>query len=167
MSYPAWQPWTGQNAPSLLASNADRERAVDVLRAGYGEGRLERSEFEKRVERAYGARTVGELALLVADLPQGPMPQPASVPVTFMPMGRPKTNEKAIGAAICGGLVFFTGGLTGIPAIVLGHAARTEIRRSGEGGDGLALAGLVLGWLATAAWAAGLILLLVLAVALV
>ena len=79
MSYPTpWQgpPLPGSGAPSMLASHADRERAVDVLRAGYGEGRLDHPEFEKRVARAYSARTVGELSLLVADLPQGPMPQP-------------------------------------------------------------------------------------------
>ncbi|MFJ5776636.1 DUF1707 and DUF4190 domain-containing protein [Streptomyces sp. NPDC093094] len=167
MSYPAWQPWAGQNPPSLLASTADRERAVDVLRAGYAEGRLERPEFEKRVERAYGARTVGELALLVADLPQGPVPQPAAVPAAFVPVAaRRKTNEKAIGAVICGGLVFFTGGLTGVPAVVLGHLARNEIRQTGDSGDGLALTGLVLGWLATGAWALFLLSLLLLAVAL-
>ncbi|CAM5668274.1 hypothetical protein SALBM217S_07727 [Streptomyces griseoloalbus] len=46
--------------------------------------------------------------------------------------------------------------------MVLGHAARSEIRRSGEAGDGLALTGLVLGWLSTAGWA--LVVLLVIAV---
>ncbi|MFI9153784.1 DUF1707 and DUF4190 domain-containing protein [Streptomyces sp. NPDC053367] len=169
MSYPAWQPWSGQNAPAMLASHADRERAVDVLRAGFGEGRLERAEFEKRVERAYTARTVGELALLVADLPQGPMhPMHAQqTPAVFVPVGRPKTNEKALGAAVCGGLVFFTGGLTGIPAVVLGHAARGEIRRTGEGGDGLALAGLILGWMAVAAWGVAVVSLILMALVLV
>ncbi|GGP90194.1 hypothetical protein GCM10010266_11010 [Streptomyces griseomycini] len=176
-SFPQWQPWQpwqqgqgvpqpwgGQSAPSMLASHADRERAVDVLRAGYGEGRMEHQEFERRVARAYAARTVGELALLVADLPQGPVPQTAgfsaAVPPAFL--ARPRTNEKAIGSAVCGLLCLVTAGLTGIPAVVLGHAARSEIRRSGEAGDGLALTGLVLGWLSTAGWA--LVVLLVIAV---
>nr|WP_210591763.1 DUF1707 and DUF4190 domain-containing protein [Streptomyces sp. GESEQ-35] len=139
----------------MLASHADRERAVDVLRAGYGEGRLEQPEFEKRVARAYTARTVGELALLVADLPLGPVPHPApvtSVPGTFLPM-RPRMNSKAVGSAVCGGMCLVTFGLTGIPAVVLGHAARAEIRRTGDAGDALALTGLVLGWLSTVAWA--------------
>ena len=35
---------------------------------------------------------------------------------------------------------------TSILAIVFGHLARGQIRRTGEKGDGLALAGLVLGW---------------------
>jgi hypothetical protein len=136
----------------MLASHADRERAVDVLRAGYAEGRMEHGEFDKRVARAYAARTVGELAVLVADLPQGPVPHPATVQA-FAPVARARTNGKAVGAALCGLLCVPTFGLTGIPAVVLGHMARSEIRRSGEGGDGLALTGLVLGWLSTAGWA--------------
>jgi hypothetical protein len=158
------QPWSGLGTPGMLASHADRERAVDVLRAGYAEGRLEQPEFEKRVTRAYTARTVGELALLVADLPQGPMPQPVPVtpvPRTFLPVSRPQTNAKAVGSAVCGVLCLVSFGLTGIPAVVLGHAARSEIRRSGEGGDALALTGLVLGWLSTAGWAVLLTLMLV------
>ncbi|MFD5859256.1 DUF1707 and DUF4190 domain-containing protein [Streptomyces chartreusis] len=161
------QPWTGSGTPatsSMLASHADRERAVDVLRAGYGEGRLEQPEFEKRVTRAYTARTVGELALLVADLPQGPMPLPAPVtpvPRTFLPVARPQTNGKAVGSAVCGVLCLVSFGLTGIPAVVLGHAARAEILRTGEGGDALALTGLVFGWVSNAAWAVLLTLMLV------
>jgi hypothetical protein len=38
------------------------------------------------------------------------------------------------------------GPLATIPAIVFGHMARSQIRRTGEQGDGLAVAGLVLGW---------------------
>lgn len=149
------QPWQAQGVPAMLASHADRERAVDVLRAGYGEGRLEHAEFEKRVERAYAARTVGELALLVADLPQGPVPVTrlvAPVPATFLPAPAP-TNGKAVGSMVCGLLTLFTVGLTGIPAVILGHTARTEMQRTGERGEGFAVTGLVLGWLSVAGWA--------------
>lgn len=155
----------------MLASHADRERAVDVLRAGYGEGRMEREEFETRVARACAARTVGELALLVADLPQGPVPQSAgvvAVPGSGGPLpSRSRANGKAVGAAVCGLLCVPTFGLTGIPAVVLGHAARAEIRRSGEAGDGLALTGLVLGWLSTAGWALVVVLLAMVSAAVV
>lgn len=156
VSHAAPQPWGGPSTPSMLASHADRERAVDVLRAGYGEGRMEKAEFDRRVGRAYAARTVGELALLVVDLPQGPVPQAAvvmGVPRTFLPLPRPRTNGKAVGAAVCGLLCLPAFGLTGIPAVILGHSARTEIERTGERGDGLALTGLVLGWLSIAGWA--------------
>ncbi|MFG2419268.1 DUF1707 and DUF4190 domain-containing protein [Streptomyces sp. NPDC048448] len=174
MSYPTpWQPWQGQGqgqgGPSMLASHADRERAVDVLRAGFGEGRLEQAEFEKRVARAYAARTVGELAVLVGDLPQGPVPMTAGpgavVPQTFLPAPRPMTNGKAVGAMVCGLLTVVTLGATGIPAVVLGHSARSEMRRTGESGDGLAMTGLVLGWLSVAGWALFLMLAMIAAVA--
>ncbi|MFI8350839.1 DUF1707 and DUF4190 domain-containing protein [Streptomyces sp. NPDC085596] len=140
----------------MLASHADRERAVDVLRAGFAEGRLEKDEFDRRVGRVYAARTVGELALVVADLPQGPAPYPAPVtpvPQVFLPTPRPAANGKAVGSAVCGLLCLLTAGLTGIPAVVLGHTARAEIRRTGEDGDGLALTGLVMGWLSVGGWA--------------
>lgn len=141
----------------MLAAHADRERAVDVLRAGFAEGRMQQGEYERRVERAYEARTVGELTSLVADLPQGPVVQQSfgrpPVPHTFLPMPPVvPTNGKAIGALSCGIATFFTAGATGIPAVVLGHMARGEIRRTGEQGDGMAVAGLVLGWLSIALW---------------
>ncbi|WP_018543903.1 DUF1707 and DUF4190 domain-containing protein [Streptomyces sp. LaPpAH-108] len=157
-------PVPGSGPSFLLASHADRERTVDVLRAGYGEGRLDKGEFDRRVERAYAARTVGELALVVADLPHGPAAQQTAfgaVPPAFLPPPRPRTNSKAIGAAVCGLLCLLTAGLTGIPAIVLGHTARGEIRRTGEDGDGLALIGLVTGWLSAAGWAVFWLLLIV------
>lgn len=173
MSNPSWQPIPWQqpqgNGPSMLAAHADRERAVDVLKAGFSEGRLPQDEYERRVERAYRARTVGELSLLVADLPQGPSGMQstvmgAPVPRTFMPapLPPPMTNGKAVGSMVCGVLTTMTMGLTGIPAVILGHTARAEIKRTGEGGDGFALAGIILGWLSVAGWAFFLVLIAVL-----
>jgi hypothetical protein len=62
----------GPSVGSMLASNADRERAIDVLRAGFAEGRLTQSEFEDRVSRVRSARTYAQLAELTCDLPVGP-----------------------------------------------------------------------------------------------
>ena len=50
---------------------------------------------------------------------------------------------------ICGIIGTMTLGLTSIPAIILGHTAKRQIRRTGEDGDGQATAGLVLGYLVT------------------
>jgi hypothetical protein len=69
------------------------------------------------------------------------------------PVPPPPTNGKAVGAMVCGVLTTMTMGLTGIPAVILGHTARSEIKRTGEGGEGFALAGLILGWLSVAGWA--------------
>jgi hypothetical protein len=54
---------------SLRASDADRDAVVDRLRVAAGEGRLEPDELEQRVDSALRARTYGELAELLADLP--------------------------------------------------------------------------------------------------
>ena len=57
-----------------------------------------------------------------------------------------KTNALAIASLACGLAQFVIGPLAIIPAIVLGHVARHQIKRTGEQGAGLALAGLILGW---------------------
>jgi hypothetical protein len=62
--------------PSWLASSADRERTVGVLRAGFTEGRLTQDELNDRVAQAYAARTYGQLWALTADLPAGALPYP-------------------------------------------------------------------------------------------
>ena len=135
--------------PGMLAANADRERAIDVLKASFAEGRLTRAEHDDRTARVYAARTYGELGALIADLPAGPLGGPMHYPnVGYPPQqtARPDTNSMAVAALVCGIAELFTMGLTAIPAIVLGHAARRQVRRTGQRGDGMALAGLILGW---------------------
>ena len=62
----------GMSQPSdLRASDADRERAVARLRRHAADGRLTRDELDERCASAYAARTLGELAALVSDLPGG------------------------------------------------------------------------------------------------
>jgi len=131
-------------APGVLAADHDRERAVDVLRAGYAEGRLTKAEHNNRVTRVYAARTYGELGLLIADLPAGPLGGPTGY--LPLPMAKPRLNSAAVAALTCGIGVFLTMGLTGVPAIVLGHSARRQLRENGERGDSMALTGIALGW---------------------
>ena len=57
------------STPDLRASDADRERVVVALRDHAAAGRLEPAELEERLEAALGARTLGELEPLLADLP--------------------------------------------------------------------------------------------------
>ena len=57
-----------------------------------------------------------------------------------------RTNSFAVASLVCGLGQFMVGPLATIPAIVFGYKARNQIRRTGEQGDGLALAGLALGW---------------------
>ncbi|MBB0245838.1 DUF4190 domain-containing protein [Streptomyces alkaliphilus] len=151
----------------MRASDSDRARAEDVLKAGYAEGRLSKHEFDQRMAHVHSATTYGELHHLLADLPQGPSPMPAPAPATFQPAPMPyaparpwspvpapppQTNGSAVGALVCGVLCPFTWGVTSIPAVILGHKARSDVRRTGEKGDGMALAGLILGYLTLAGW---------------
>ena len=53
----------------LRASHADRDRVVELLRVSAGDGRLTAEELDERLELAMTARTYGELARLVSDLP--------------------------------------------------------------------------------------------------
>ncbi|MEW2405301.1 DUF1707 SHOCT-like domain-containing protein [Streptomyces griseoviridis] len=53
----------------LRASDADRDRIADILRDALAEGRLTAEEHAERVEEVYLAKTVGQLDLLVQDLP--------------------------------------------------------------------------------------------------
>lgn len=65
-------PWKPYDKPvparELRASDADRERVVGLLRDAHGDGRLTADEHAERVERAYAARTLGELTAVTADL---------------------------------------------------------------------------------------------------
>jgi hypothetical protein len=64
-----WRPGRDQPAPhELRASDADRENVVRLLREAHGDGRITLDEHGERVERAYAARTLGELAGLTGDL---------------------------------------------------------------------------------------------------
>jgi hypothetical protein len=61
------------------------------------------------------------------------------------PAWRP-TNQLAIASLACAAAQVLIPILTAIPAIILGHMARRQIRMTGENGDGLALAGLIIGY---------------------
>jgi hypothetical protein len=56
----------------LRAAQDDRDRVVEVLRVAAGDGRLTMEELDGRVGAALTARTYGELAALVSDLPAAP-----------------------------------------------------------------------------------------------
>ncbi|MUL42445.1 DUF1707 domain-containing protein [Streptomonospora sp. PA3] len=57
---------------TLRASDADRDRVAELLAAALSEGRLSHDEHSERIDAAYAARTLGELAPLTADLPGAP-----------------------------------------------------------------------------------------------
>jgi hypothetical protein len=60
----------------------------------------------------------------------------------------PPTNGLAIAALVCS-LAGLATCISAPVGAILGHVARKQIRERGEGGDGLALAGIIVGWILT------------------
>jgi hypothetical protein len=56
--------------PNIRSGDDDRERIAERLRKSHAEGRLDMTEFQQRIEGCYEAKTLGELAKLVRDLPR-------------------------------------------------------------------------------------------------
>jgi len=76
-------------------------------------------------------------------------------PVAAYPVGPTQnTNGMAIASLVVSivGMVglcaYGLGGYLGIVGAILGQVARRQIRERGENGDGLALAGVIIGWIA-------------------
>jgi len=63
------EPGSEVTRSELRASHEDRDRVVELLRVSAGDGRLTAEELDERLELALTARTYGELAKLVSDLP--------------------------------------------------------------------------------------------------
>jgi hypothetical protein len=91
---------------------------------------------------------------------QGPYGQPPygqPHPYGGFPASR-STNGFAIASMVLGILwIYWVGSIL---ALIFGYIARGQIRQRGEGGDGMAIAGIVLGWIGVVL----LVLLIILAV---
>lgn len=125
----------------MRATDADRDSVHAILQSAYADGRLTWDEFDARSTALLEAKTYGELVPLTSDLRR---PVPYQAPPRVRAHG---TNSLAITSLVCGISQVFFWFLAGIPAIVCGHIARHQIRQTGEDGDGLALAGLILGYI--------------------
>lgn len=86
--------------------------------------------------------------------PHQPAYQPLAVPVV-------PTSGTATAAMICGIGSLISCGILGIVAVILGHVAMRETRSGARGGHGMAVTGLILGYLTVLPWAIFWIMLLV------
>jgi hypothetical protein len=69
-------------------------------------------------------------------------------PVPYVTPATRKTNGLAIASLVCSCAGIFLIGIPAVLGIIFGFVARSQIRRSngGQGGDGLALAGIIVGF---------------------
>jgi hypothetical protein len=66
----------------MRAADADRQDVAEKLRVALDEGRLDLHEYDERLQRAYAAKTYGDLDALLRDLPAGvPAPRPSGAAV--------------------------------------------------------------------------------------
>ena len=99
------------------ASRADREQAIDMLKAAFVQGRLTKDEFDARIGLTFTARARAELAAVTADVPARLAgAQPPRKP------SRPRTSN----AARWGAAGFIT------PAIIASAFAVASVRGAGE-----------------------------------
>ena len=76
------------SSPALRASDADRDRVIDLLRTAVADGRLDPAEFEERLDAALAARTIDALTPLTADLIAEPGSEGAlTLPLAGTPAG--------------------------------------------------------------------------------
>jgi Domain of unknown function (DUF4190)/Domain of unknown function (DUF1707) len=141
------------SGPALRASDADRDAVAERLRVAAVDGRIEPEELEQRLSEVYAARWVADLDRLVADVSPPPPPAPVAPPpyAAYQPaVVYPTTNGLAVASLVAGFL--WLGWFGSILAVIFGHVALGQINRSGgrETGTGLAVGGLVLGYLGVA-----------------
>jgi Domain of unknown function (DUF1707) len=104
---------------SLRASDADRDAVVDRLREAAGEGRLEPDELEQRVDGALRARTYGELAEFLADLPGDGRQSLSLTPWRTNPVAR----SAVFGAGLVGAVIVAFAVVAVVAMLVLAAAA--------------------------------------------
>ena len=116
----------------MRASHADREHAIEVLKAAFVQDRLTKDELDLRVGRALAARTCADLAALTADIPVGP-PAPAR---------RRRRAVAPVAAGIC------------LLIAAVGIAAMWVASSADPGGGDPSWTGLIVALTACAVWAA-------------
>jgi len=124
---------------SLRVGDADRDQVVESLNDAWADGRLDADELDGRRDRAMRALTYGELERVTADLPGGAgLVRYWPGGIAHRPRSKPAVASAALGLGGWLGPTFFAW----IPAVVLGHRARREIRRDGTAGFDLTTIGL-------------------------
>jgi DUF1707 SHOCT-like domain len=163
------------------AGDTDRTVVADQLREHYAVGRLSMDEFRSRLDAAYGAVTMRDLALVTADLPAAAeLPAAAGQMAAgqALPHPAPARRRRRVALAVLlllaatlaggallisslphGGLLLLISGLVVLPVLLLAALAVTLIwvgRRAWRSGGWLELVPVAAGqpWLGRVIWLA-------------
>ena len=82
-------------------------------------------------------------------------PQYAAAPPQYAP--EKKTNVMSIISMISSIVGLFTFGILCLLGVILGHVSLNQIKRTNEGGKGMAITGLVVGYIGIVGWIIGMI----------
>lgn len=95
MAIGPWDPLAAAASGHMRASDADRDRAVDTLKAAYVYGLLTREELAARSGQALAARTYADLAAVTAVLAER-RPAATSPSRVTRPPARKRISRKAV-----------------------------------------------------------------------
>jgi hypothetical protein len=88
------EPYRPRDASQLRISDDDRHSVAEMLRQAAGEGRLDITELQERLEATYQAKTYGDLVPITADLPSGaPAQVSANLPGPAPAAGLPRYSS--------------------------------------------------------------------------
>ena len=96
------EPGAQAAAAGPRASSADRDRVIDLLKAAFVQGRLDRDEFDARIGQALASRTYRELAAVTADIPAG---LTGALPRRRIPFNTAVTGGACMAGLVNGGMI--------------------------------------------------------------
>jgi len=104
----------GVSRSRLRASDSDRDRVIDILKAAFVQGRLTKDELDARVGQTLASRTWGDLTAITSDIPPWPLPRPARKPAR--PPSSPPTPA-VVKAVACAIIAVATVAIAGMPSM--------------------------------------------------
>ena len=132
----------------VRASDSDRERVLDMLKAAFVQGRLTKDELEVRVGQTLVSRTWGDLSALTADIPAWAIPRPARQPARKPSSPPTHAVVKALACAVIALAAIASAGMPGLwtmpaPASLTAQACQTFSSWGGPGsGSALVVAAI-------------------------
>jgi Domain of unknown function (DUF1707) len=103
----------GRSHRRVRASDSDRERVLDMLKAAFVQGRLTKHEFDVRVGQTLLARTFGELTAVTADILAWSIPRPVRTPAKSL---SPPAHA-VVKAVACAIIALAAIAMAGLPAM--------------------------------------------------